>query len=98
MFSLRLRGADTIAAALFFACSCGACGDDKHPDEGEFDRWDACERTVSLCRYERSALSQCVERIETQVPDRQVRIDLVLCIRDARSCQDILEGCALPFP
>lgn len=83
---------------MLFACAWAACGDDKHPDEGGFDRWDACERAVSLCGYKRSDLPECVDRIEAQYPDRQERMGLVLCVRDAQTCQDILEGCGLPLP
>ncbi|MEW6440264.1 MAG: hypothetical protein AB1640_04940 [bacterium] len=74
-----------LAAAVLAA----ACGDDKDPDEGDFDRWDACERLVSLCEDERAAIESCVDRLEQSFPDRDARTAVVLCMKEAATCEGI---------
>ena len=64
-------------------------------DQGLFDRYDACERWVSLCEPWRGALAPCVEWMEANSPDDVYQALQVGCVMDASTCQEIAEVCAL---
>jgi len=71
------------------------CGDARNADEGDFDRWDACERMVSLCGDTRDDLARCVSQIEENYPDPSERTEIVRCMQEAPTCQDMIENCNL---
>jgi hypothetical protein len=85
-------GGCLLAALLFFP---PGCGDDEDPDEGDFDRYDACERMVSLCDLSRDLMSPCVDWIEQNFPNRVERILLVQCMEEALDCTSMREACNL---
>ncbi len=64
-------------------------------DQGFFDRYDACEKWVSLCQPWHPALTSCVEWIEENLPDDQRLALLLECVPDASTCEEITEGCTL---
>ena len=72
------------------------CGDDKYTDEGCFDRYDACERMVSLCGLTRDHLEGCVNWIEANFPDKQDRIVQMKCMETALDCESMTQDCNLP--
>jgi len=71
------------------------CGDDKYTDEGCFDRYDACERMVSLCGLTRDDLTGCVNWIEANFPDKQDRIIQMKCMETAPDCASMTHDCNL---
>jgi len=83
---------------VLLAAVCGApgCGDDLDPNEGFFDRYDACERMVSLCGLTRDGLAPCVEWIVRDYPNEADRTLLVQCMQNAPDCAAMRGQCNLP--
>jgi hypothetical protein len=92
-------GIPGLFAAWFFlmlpALWSPGCGGDIEPDEGYFDRYDACERMVTLCRQDRARLAPCVSWVEQNYPNRADRILLVQCMQDAPDCTSMTAQCNL---
>jgi hypothetical protein len=78
---------------LVLAALNSGCGEDQTQDDGDFDRWDACERMVSLCGYTRDKISECVNRIEQDYPGTDERAELLRCMKEAPTCQEMTEAC-----
>ena len=71
------------------------CGDEKIPDEGFFDRYDACERMISLCMMSRDDLTLCVEWVEQNYPEKVDRLLLMGCMENAPDCESMISECNL---
>ena len=72
------------------------CGDGIEPDEGFFDRYDACERMVSLSGLTRDRLPPCINWVLGSYPGRTDRILLVQCMQEAPDCDSMKGQCDLP--
>jgi hypothetical protein len=88
---LLTHGCLLLLPALCFS----GCGDDIEPEEGSFDRYDACERMVTLCEMSRDVLSPCVTWIEQNFPNKADRILLVQCMQTAPDCTSMKGQCNL---
>ena len=82
-----------LAVLLFLNQGCG--GDQAPTNEGFHDRFDACERAVSLCRLSRGALTPCVDWVEENFPNDVDRILLVQCMMEAPDCANMIDQCNL---
>jgi hypothetical protein len=85
--------AELFLVLIVLAAADSGCGEDQSPDEGDFDRWDACERMVSLCGYSRDKIYECLDRIEQNYPDQGERIELLCCMKEAATCQEMIGDC-----
>ena len=79
----------------FLATSGWGCGEDRKADEGFFDRYDACERVVSLCGLSRDKLEPCVQWVEENYPNQVDRILLVQCVMAATDCASMNRQCGV---
>ncbi len=69
------------------------CGDHGDPEDNTFDRWDACERRVSLCEQDREDIFPCLDWVEQNYPEGPARDELLQCIAAAPDCDSLTLDC-----
>ena len=81
--------------ALLVLAGQGCGGDKATLNEGFLDRFDACERAVSLCGLSRDDLTPCVGWVGENFPNEVDRILLIQCMTEAPDCETMIEQCNL---
>jgi len=79
---------------IFFLLHAG-CGGDKISEEAFFDRYDACERIISLCGLSRDDLSPCVSWVERNYAETVDRILILECMEKTADCDNMIAECNL---
>lgn len=79
---------------IFFLLHAG-CGGDKISEEAFFDRYDACERIISLCGLTRDDLSPCVNWVEQNYAETVDRILILECMESTADCDNMIAECNL---